>query len=85
MKHQKVFLVEKEFDKELNSTERLKKIAFGYLTLELANKAVEQLNKECLQCPRRAALHTVYRVIGSPINIRMLSADETYKEKMADK
>jgi len=83
MKHLKTFLVSKEWDKELGSDIRESKIAFGYTNLERAKKDVEQLNKECANCPRRTALHTVYRVITNPIYTRILTADDTYKEKMA--
>lgn len=64
---------------------RLKKIAFGYTNLERAKKDVEELNRECANCPRRAALHTKYTVVPNPIHVRIVTADDTYKEKMSGK
>lgn len=81
MKQLKTFLVEKEFDKQLNSTERIKQIAVGFLTLEQAQQFTEKQNKECLQCPRRSALHTKYSIIPNPVTVRMYTADETYHDK----
>jgi hypothetical protein len=55
---------------------RLKKIVIGYNTLDRANEFCEQMNKECGNCPRRAALHTKYTVLPNYITVRYRYAEQ---------
>ena len=93
MKHLKTFLIEKEWDKVnqvsqgefvANIPGREKKIVVGYNTLEKAQEFCVIMNKECKNCPRRAALHTTYKVLENPIHVRIVTADDTYESKMRD-
>lgn len=95
MRSFKTWLVEKEWDNTkffdsdtnnpiVNAPARLKAIAVGYNSLDSANRFVEQLNQECKSCPRRAALHTVYRVIEPAVNVRIITADDTYQQKLKE-
>lgn len=82
--HGKVWLVEKEWDDVsipdspiLNAVvqgpegpKRLKKIVIGYNNPTLANEFCENMNRECGNCPRRAALHTTYTVLPNFITVR---------------
>jgi len=68
----KTFLIQKEWDKELGSDIREKKIVLGYNTISKANSFCYSMNQECSQCPRRAALHTRYEVIAPPVYIRIV-------------
>lgn len=68
----RTFLVEKEWDKELGSQVREKRVCIGYNTIERAKQFVETMNLECGNCPRRAALHTKYSILPNPINVRIM-------------
>jgi len=50
---------------------RLKKIVVGFNSISKANSFCYQMNQECGNCPRRAALHTKYEVIAPPVYIRI--------------
>jgi len=71
MRHMRTFLVEKEWDKEVGSQIREKRIVVGYNTISKANTFCYTMNQECSNCPRRAALHTKYEVIAPPVYIRI--------------
>jgi len=81
LSHGKVWLIEKEWDSNGivighndnvigTTTKREKKIVIGYNTLDRANEFCEQMNQECGNCPRRAALHTKYTVLPNYITVR---------------
>ena len=75
----KAFLVQKEWDKWGQYKEsgvkyytREKKIVVGFNSISKANSFCYQMNQECGNCPRRAALHTKYEVIAPPVYIRIV-------------